>query len=456
VAGRYHIETYLLLPAIIAAIAFGVLAAGLASKNSRRAFYVASFLIFSILGIISFQLHQNPGILDPLEGREVKITGRIASHPQRSGQYRYFKLSARLLESEGNAYNIRGEVDVRVITDASFSRDDTVMVEGTVQSGTVECREVRAAGSKRFTDSLFNIRKRVYGCLKDTYNKYLGHGFAAVCEALVLGNRSGMPEGMVYDFKGAGIYHVLAISGLHISILAYFLMYMLRKTPGWFACLVVMAILLSFNFIVGLKASLLRASSMMLMVMLARAWGRHYRIGDILFTCFAFLLLLIPSYFTDLGFWLSFISFASIIFIAPMFEGLLGWPKNYFLRIIVISFSIGLAALPVNAYFFGMFSVASIVSNLAILPVFYVFMVMLFSISFLIILWPPLGGLLVLLKPFLVYITRTAYYINRLDFAKINFSGFPAESVVIYYVLLFFLLLLLYKYLWARDNHGQK
>ncbi|MGM0365256.1 MAG: ComEC/Rec2 family competence protein [Actinomycetota bacterium] len=446
----------MLLPAVIGVAAFGLAAAVTAGGRNRMAFLAASFTVFLILGIISYGLGQKPGILAGLEGREVRAAGRIATHPQQGKKYSYFRLSACRLEEGGSSYPIKEEIEIQAETDIALKRDEQAVLEGVVREGKLFCSLASDAGRQGCPAGLFRIRKRAYSCLKHSYHKYLSYSFAPICEALVLGNRSGIPQGIIEDFKGAGIYHVLAISGLHISVLAYFLMQLLKKAPGWLALLMLAGILVAFNLLVGLKASLLRASSMMIMVMLAKSWGRHYRIGDVFFTSFAFILLMMPSYFTDLGFWLSFASFASIIFIAPLFERLAGWPRNYFLKIITISFSIGLATLPLNAYFFGMYSLAAIFSNLAVLPVFYIFMVMLFSVSFLVIIWPPMGALLAAVNPLLAYITKTAHHISRLSFAVIDFSGFGVQAAAIYYVLLLSLLLLLNKYILVREGYGKE
>ncbi len=446
----------ILPPAILAGSFCVILTARLANRNRLRAFFAASFFAFSILGILSFSLHQNPGILAGLEQSEARLTGRIASHPQAYAEQQHFSLSASKIEKEGITFLLRETVKVRAAKDIRLVRDDTITAEGSIHRGYMQASEIMPAESDGFFGRLYEIRKRAYACLKDSYNHNLGRNFAPVCKALVLGNRSGIPKGLAYDFAGAGIYHVLAISGLHISILAFFLMHILKKAPAWVAFLAILGIMLLFNLMVGLRASLLRATSMMLMIMLARTWGRHYRIADILFTTFAFLLLLVPYYFSDVGFWFSFVSFSAIIFINPLLESFLGWPRNYFLKIITVSFSIWLATFPLNAYFFGMVSIAGVISNAAILPVFYVFMVMLFFISALIIAWPGLGGLLVIVKPLLSYITGAAHQINKLDFLKMDLADFPVQAAVIYYVLLLFLLLLLYKYIKARKDYGQK
>ncbi len=433
-----------------------LLAARFSGKKRKKAFYSACLFIFSILGMLTFSLQQSPGVLAGFINEEVRVSGRISNHPGVYAGYCFFDLKAVKLESGGSVYRIEENIQVRAPDGVRAYRDDTVAVSGQVRSGRVLASCVVAAEGSGFLNHAYTLRKRVYACLKDTYNKHLGRDLGPVCEALVLGNRTDIPYGILSDFRGAGIYHVLAISGMHISILVYLMMKLLKKTPGWLALVIVLPILGGFNLMVGLRASLLRASSMMVLMMLGRSWGRKFNTGDVFFITFAVLLLFIPSFLADLGFWLSFVCFGSIIFIVPLFERLLGWPRNYYLRLVTVSATIGLATFPLNAYFFGMFSMAGVFSNLIILPVFYVFMIMLFIISFLVVLWPPSGVLLVLLRPFLTYITRAAHYINRVELVKIEFDNFPLQAVLIYYVLLFLLLLLLYKYIILRDARGQK
>ncbi|MDZ7837716.1 MAG: ComEC/Rec2 family competence protein [Actinomycetota bacterium] len=285
---------------------------------------------------------------------------------------------------------------------------------------------------------LYGIRKRTYSCLSSTYYTYLDYRYGAMCEAFMLGNRNHIGDSIKQIFSDSGIYHILAISGLHISVLLYIFLFLFRRTR-WML-VPVMFILAFFNFLVGLKASLLRASIMMISAAMSQSWGRPYSKTGVFFTAYSVLLLAVPSFFTDLGFWLSFICIAAILFIFPMLLHLCPLSrKNYLIKAVILSFSIVVATFPLNAYFFGLVTWTSLLSNILILPIFYLLMVVLLLVSFIILMWPPLGGpLLIMAKPLLFYMEKVAYYVGGISVLKWEFADFPRFWIAIYYVLLFF------------------
>ena len=99
---------------------------------------------------------------------------------------------------------------------------------------------------------------------------------APLVSALLLGDRSALPDELYANFKTAGLAHLLAISGLHISCLAILLDYILRKLrcPGRLTVVLVTCLLIAYASVIGFPASVCRAVLMYLLSAGARLLGR--------------------------------------------------------------------------------------------------------------------------------------------------------------------------------------
>ena len=119
-----------------------------------------------------------------------------------------------------------------------------------------------------------------------------------VIQALLLGQRNEITSEIDADYKNAGAYHILALSGLHIGILLgllHFLLKPLELLPkGRTVKLVVIVVLLwGFALLAGLSASILRAVAMFSFVAYALYLNRPTSNFNILALSLFFILLLL-------------------------------------------------------------------------------------------------------------------------------------------------------------------
>ncbi|MBU2563628.1 MAG: ComEC/Rec2 family competence protein, partial [Actinobacteria bacterium] len=197
-----------------------------------------------------------------------------------------------------------------------------------------------------------------------------------------------------------------------------------------------------YNFLVGERASILRASITVIFILLAKEWNREYSHKILLYLSYIIIIIFNPYFIYDLGFWMTYASMAALVFIYPAVVRLAGniFPflklkRSSFIKIALITLSIQTVLFPVLAYFFKEVSLISPVANILIIPVFYILLSILMVSSFVTIIWPPVGGLL--LKPssiFFVYILKTVKILSKFDFCIINFDSFPVKNVVVYYI----------------------
>ena len=164
------------------------------------------------------------------------------------------------------------------------------------------------------------LRRRVADSVRGAF----GEESAGVALALITGDRSGMDEETRENYRATGVSHLLALSGLHVSVLLAALEGLLRRLrlsrkTSFFLTLPVMAL---YALLVGLPASILRACLMHVAASLARLDGRPRDSLSVVSLSMLPLLLVNPLYIEDAGFVLSYCAVAGLALLArPWPEG---------------------------------------------------------------------------------------------------------------------------------------
>lgn len=253
---------------------------------------------------------------------------------------------------------------------------------------------------------------------------------ASLVLAMTLGERAGITE----DFRGqlsrAGIFHIAAISGLHVSLIGLglvglFVLLGLRRPLASFATIPVLAF---YVFLVGAPASALRAGIMASFFLLAFAFGRIGKLFYVLLLT-AFLLLLFDiSFLEDIGFQLSFGALLSLTLLAPLLWRVVSsYTQNNLVLIFVSSLSIALVLSPLLLIHFGEVSLLAPLANVLVLPVVPFLMAFAFIVELFGILWQPLW----LLSSYVVFVSRIFGSIAPLS------VSLPVVALAPYYVVLF-------------------
>ena len=458
-------------------------------------------LIFLIVGYLNFCIYsikedKNIFYLIFLDSNynieDITLEGRVSSYPKFKYGNLYFSIEAANVyvydRNQGVMKKFRtGDVvDVRLEKSSlcSLKRDDFIRITGSLEKRKFDNNidinshefknkdyseiiyfladeEVNKVVSYGFKYHIFSLRQRVVNCLENIYYRNLCYENACIAEAVILGNRNNVPGYLLDNFKKSGVFHVLAISGLHISIFMYFFVFLIKKInfPNAFIGFIILFLIL-YNLIVGQRASMLRATIMIVFVIFANELKREYSSRIILYNTYIIMMLFNPAFLFDIGFWLSFCSIAAIVFISPILLGFFKeitpnfkWKSNYILRTVIITFSINTALFPILAYFFGEVSLVSLFSNIIIIPVFYLALLILIFSSALGLIWPPIGGFFI--KPssiILGCILRVVEFFSKLSFSILRLEYFPLKYVLIYYLILIIFLAATVKYTDYRHN----
>lgn len=170
----------------------------------------------------------------------------------------------------------------------------------------------------KLRDSLFRFRT----LWKQKMEVMMGEKDGATLAAMILGEKSGMDPEQKELYQVNGIGHILAVSGLHLSLIGIGMYRILRRLTGSYQIGGIAGILFLFCYIlmIGLTVSAVRALVMFLFRVGADITGRHYDSVTALAVSAVCVLCWRPLYLYDGGFWLSFGAVFAVVFVLPVLE----------------------------------------------------------------------------------------------------------------------------------------
>jgi competence protein ComEC len=204
----------------------------------------------------------------------------------------------------------------------------------------------------------------------------LGQGLpdtsAALLAGLLLGERTALPREVDEAFRRAGVYHILAVSGFNVALLASstFFTLSLLHAPRRLAAVVAGGLVVAFALVVGPEPSVLRATIMATVLLAAVLLDRESRLMNALAGSALVLLAWRPGDLQDPGFQLSFAATAGIIHLAPaMTEAMAarGAPR-WLAAPAAVSLAAQGAVTPVMLAHFNQLSLVAVGANLLVVP----------------------------------------------------------------------------------------
>lgn len=245
-----------------------------------------------------------------------------------------------------------------------------------------------------FTETLWRQR-----CLwQQRLDKVPGSDSASVLKTMLLGDKRSLDGQLKNLYQDGGIAHILAISGLHISIIGMGFYKVIRRfgVPVLLSAFLGAAIIFSYGILTGEGVSATRAVGMFLIRMLAEIVGRGYDMITALGVLMLWMVLEQPLYVYHSGFLLSFSALFGITLLLPVLEEdgkqfcrvflsrirgstvqnlyCTNWKKRIFAlggkfgKNFLGSLAVSLATLPVTLWFFYEIPVCGIFLNLLVLP----------------------------------------------------------------------------------------
>ena len=242
----------------------------------------------------------------------------------------------------------------------------------------------------------------------------------AVVAAMALGDKSALTKELKATYAVTGASHVLALSGLHLSII-YSLLSLLIVGRRWrmLSQLICLLSIWAFVFLVGMSVSVVR-SALMISIYALMSLGHRDKmsVNTLAFTAIVMLVVQPLSLF-DIGFQMSFMAVFSILVMMPIFERvfsqayLMSHPVVRWLWAMVsVSCAAQLGVAPLIAYYFGRFSTYFLLTNLVVVPA--ATLILYLSLAVLVV--PSLAYLLI-------------YIVGLLNAALLYIASIPGASI---------------------------
>ncbi|MEI2665529.1 DNA internalization-related competence protein ComEC/Rec2 [Rossellomorea sp. LJF3] len=189
-----------------------------------------------------------------------------------------------------------------------------------------------------------------------------------ITQALLFGETGMITEDTMKAFRELGVVHLLAISGLHVGLLFAILHYLLLRIglTREAASLTGILFLLCYIVLTGGSPSVVRASFMLIILILGKQTSRNIGVIDSLATVFLLIVLYEPFSVYNVGFQLSFaVSFSLVLSSRTILQS-----SSSFKQMVTVTMVAQLSSLPFVTYHFYEFSLIGFLTNLLYVPLF--------------------------------------------------------------------------------------
>ncbi len=298
----------------------------------------------------------------------------------------------------------------------------------------------------KFFQKLNNIRYRII----DTHRKYLKSPNIEILGGIVFGDDAVAPPDYIKSiFINSGLLHILAASGMNVAFIYGFWFFILNKlfrAPVKISITSGMIVIILYSMMTGLGASVIRATIMILFVLVGKLIDRDAHSIALLSLVAMLMLIYNPAYINDVGFQLSFIVTFGLLVSSDFFKHkgnkIIGFFKDSFLIPLIAQFWVA----PLQIFYFNTFSLYSVFAN-AITAMFLPLISFGGFISSIIAIITPISDVTCqifdfVLNPFLNILVFVSEYFAKLPHSLIETTHPNIFQMVLYYVIILLVTLL--------------
>lgn len=295
----------------------------------------------------------------------------------------------------------------------------------------------------------------------------------SVVKSLLFGGKNILSYDLKILFRNTGLSHLIAISGLHLTIITQLFLYLINNIPcpKLIRFILLFCIILLYIIIADFSPSILRAASMALLMMFANLAYRQYHSSFALIITVLFLTAINPGIIKDISFQLSVLATFGIIYLYPILNKEFIFNNDLdntnkiiqifksFIIILTNSFKLCLSALlfvlPLTIYYFHELSLITPLTNVLVVPLVPLVLILSFLVVFLLFLCRPVALFVSwLLKLLLDYFLFVIKFFGSWSRANFFISNIPLWLVISYYVILFSLLYFYKKFNYLNINQN--
>ncbi len=364
------------------------------------AFYRVSLLfLVALAGAISVYYSIVPAADNIIQytGVPLYIEGTVAEEPFIDQDYCTYQLKVEMIETREGRQNKNGRLLVKIFGNEGFYyrygdklriRSEIIAPKGLRNPGGFDysfflrsqgidalaypyALQVERLGTGKtggLTGSAINIRQQMIAFIGTTLPK----PSSDLLSAILFGRREQLPEMVEENFRKAGAGHLMAVSGLHVGLVASMIigLFRLLRFKGHFPLILAVLFVIAYAYLTGMRPSALRAAVMISMVMGAVFFERENDIPTAVAVAALVTLFINPLLLFTAGFQLSYAATLALIYLYRPLDHVL---KALLLPpVIRTPFALILAAqigvLPLSVYYFHYLPAGALLFNLLFLP----------------------------------------------------------------------------------------
>lgn len=301
---------------------------------------------------------------------------------------------------------------------------------------------MKFASSDILKDSDYVFLTKIFAFKKYFLNqidRILSPPHSDLMSGLLLGDRSTLDEEIEENFRITGLVHVIVFSGFHVGLIVFLILKILIFLPTYLKYSAGILTVIILALLVGLSATVIRASIMVIVVMVSKMSGRNYQINRSL--CLTGLIMLIHNpliLLHDLSFRLSFLAtFGIVNFTKKIYQKLNFITERFKIRaIMTTTIAAQLSVTPVLIGMSGYISIIALPANLLILPLIPLTIISGFVMVILVTLFYPIG-LLFSLVPYNLLDSqlRLVEFFSGFTFSTIRVSSLTPWQIFLFYSL---------------------
>src|SRR3989344_1784276 len=206
----------------------------------------------------------------------------------------------------------------------------------------------------------------------DLFSRTLPKNYSSLLLGITFGIKEKMTDNFLNNLRITGVLHVIAASGMNVTLFGGFITAVFGFFLKWQLALFLSIFgILFYVFLAGFEPSIIRAAIMGILVFSSQILGRQRLSTYSLIIALYFMILTAPDTIFDIGFQLSFVATAGLLYIRPIFyssENVKRMLDTSFVgEDIATTISAQVATLPILIANFGIYSIWSIVVNTLVL-----------------------------------------------------------------------------------------
>ncbi len=389
----------------------------------RRYIYLIPVLIIGglLLGLWRGSLSQNElAKFQPFYGKNISVSGMVKDDID-TGSSGQIVIRLDNISIENN--KLPGVLYVTAATEAEIKRGDSLQISGLLKegfgnfSGTI----YRANIDKIIHPRPGDIARQIRDWFADAIRRVIPAPESSLGIGFLVGQRRALPADLVLALQMVGLTHVVVASGYNLTILVRLARRLFEKVSKYLSALSAGLMIFGFMAITGLSPSMSRAGLVSALSLLAWYYGRKFHPIVLLMVAISVTVLINPSYaWGDLGWQLSFMSFAGVMILAPLAcRYFFGDEKPKFIaQILIETMSAFVVTAPILIMAFGQLSNVSLFSNLLVLPLVPLAMLLAFIAGIGSLILPSIGWIIATPATWLLkYMVGVAEYLAALPWA---------------------------------------